>query len=562
MSELRFNHKTWQRLIALSKPFFFSEVKWLARGMIILLAVLSITNSLINVVMSYFNRDFMTALSLKEESEFIRNLSLYLVIFACAIPFIVFYRYTEERLALLWRRWLSQRMLEQYFKNHAYYKINSYPGLDNPDQRIEEDIRSFTSSSLSILMIIFNSIITIFAFMGILWSISLNLVLAVLLYALVGSIIAYVLGRPLIGLNFEQLKREGDYRYKLVNVRDNAESIAFYRDEAKEYTRVRQRLRNALRNLLQIIKWNRNLNFFTTSYNFFIGVLPIMIVAPLYLNGGIEFGVVTQAAGAFVQVVNALSVIVLNFGSLSALTAVITRLGSFQEALEDASRLARPGESNIVIKAAPQVRFENVTILTPNRSQTILSNLSFDLEGKNLFITGASGAGKSSILRAAAGIWTAGSGTIYRPHLDRTVFLPQRPYMILGSFRSQLLYGIHERGVSDRAITRAVELVGLNDTLRRIGGLNTSLDWLNLLSIGEQQRLAFGRLLLARPDFVFLDEATTAIDQDTEKRLYVELKKFAKGYISVGYRDGLRAQHHQVLELSDQGTWKIEEGGA
>jgi putative ATP-binding cassette transporter len=561
MAELRFDKRALKRFFALSGPFFTSDLRWWAIGLLSLLAALAIINSLMGVLMSYINRDFMTALSLKESDEFLRHLGRYLLVFACALPFNVFYSYTEQRLALIGRKWLSHRILKHYFANHAFYKINSYDGIDNPDQRIEEDIRSFSANSLSILLIIFRSIIDIVAFIGILYSISLNLVFAVLAYAAFGSLFTYLLGRPLIGLDFDQLRKEADYRYKLVNIRDNAESIAFYRDEGKEFTRVRQCLRNALRNMVRIIDRSRTVNFFTTSYNFLIHILPIVIVAPLYLHSEIEFGEISQAAGAFVQVVNALSVVVLNFRSFTGLTAVVTRLGAFWEALEDSSKDSRDSKGpRITLKRGSHIIFKNVTIMTPRADQTIIDSLNLDLTGKSLFISGVSGTGKSSILRVLSGLWTSGKGELTRPAIEDIMFLPQRPYLMLGSFRSQFLYGIHDQGLRNAEINDVIERVGLKPTLLRVGGLNAVKDWPNLLSTGEQQRVAFGRLLLAKPKFAILDEATTALDEVSELALYKELFAVSKSVVSVGYRPALSAMHSVHLELLADQKWKIERG--
>lgn len=543
----------------IARLFFVSEKKWKARAMLVLLASFSIGVSWLNVQMSYVGRDFMTALSLKEREEFILQLWRYLLAFAIATPIVVFYRFTEERLGLMWRQWLSLRLLSSYFSNRAYYKINISGLIDNPDQRIVEDVRSFTTMSLSFLLILFNSIIQLFAFVGILWSISSTLTFAAIGYAAIGSLVTYLLGRPLIGLNFGQLKKEADYRYKLINVRDNAESIAFFGGENKEKTRVRQRLSKAVHNFRHIINWNRNLGFFTTGYNYVVTILPTIIVAPLYLDGKIELGVVTQAGFAFAQVLGALSIIVLNFGGLSTFGAVITRLGTFWEVVEEAERIRERRENEIGMSEDSKIEFERVTILTPKRHETVVRDLSFQLgEGQSLLISGPSGSGKSSIFRAISGLWTLGDGYIRRPPLTDSMYLPQRAYMVLGSLRNQLLYGLPTAAMTDEELMEILKVVGLQGMLRRVGGFDAELDWSNVLSTGEQQRLAFARLLLKKPRYAFLDEATTALDPAGEKAMYEMVKKVSKGYMSVGHRGTLGTFHSLILELNGDGTWKLD----
>lgn len=555
---MKVSRRSIRRFLNLARPFFVSEMRWKAWGLLVLLGIFSISVSGVNVLMSYVGRDFMTALSLKDRAEFLTQLYKYLLAFALATPVVVFYRYTEERLGLMWRRWFSHTVLRRYFANRAYYRIGWYGGIDNPDQRIEEDIRTFCVTTLSFLLIIFNSVIALFAFVGILWSISGYLVLTVVLYALFGSVTTYFLGRPLIGLNFAQLKKEADYRYKLVNVRDNSESIALYGAEHQEYSKVRHRLKVALQNLLEIINWNRNLNFFTTSYNYLVTILPTVVVAPLYLDGKIEFGVVTQAAFAFGHVLGALSIIVHNFGSISAFAAVITRLGSFWEVLDELDHRKDVKGPEIEFEAANSIRFSNVTIYTPSWDKQLVQDLSFELASGSLLITGPSGSGKSSILRVLTGVWTAGSGKVYRPDFSQSMFVPQRPYMVLGTFRSQFLYGIGRRGITDRELKTLIEVVGLDTTLNRIGGLEASLDWSNVLSTGEQQRLAVARLLLTRPEYAFLDEATTALEENAENSLYTLLAGTLRCYVSVGYRSSLARYHDRTLVLHGDGKWRIE----
>jgi putative ATP-binding cassette transporter len=546
-----------RRFITLASPFFRSNMRWRAIGMVGLLLGLSLTINGVGFVMSYIGRDFMTALQTKDSPLFYWKLSEYLMAFVIATPISVFYTYTENRLGLLWRRWLSHHILARYFSERAYYRLNLRGDIDNPDQRIEEDVRSFCAQSLTFCLIVFNSSVQLLLYVYVLGSISVALLIAAVAYALIGSVVSYFLGRPLIGLNFTQLQKEADYRYKLINVRDSAESIAFYGREAREFTRTRQRLKSALNNLLQVINWNRNLQFFTTGYNYLLTILPTVFVAPLFFAGQIEFGVVIQAGAAFGVVINALSIVVNHFSNLSFFAAVINRLSTFWEALEKANEPVSPGE-RIKIATGKDLIFRNVTILTPRREQALVKELSFTFQGKSLLLSGPSGSGKSSILRAISGLWETGSGQIIRPDLSNALFLPQRPYMVLGSLRSQLTYGIRGRVLLDRELLSALELVRLTEMYNRVGGLDSVLDWPNILGTGEQQRLAFARLLLIKPDLVFLDEATTAMDGAIEQELYRKLPNYVERWVSIGSNADLAEFHEHTLQLKGDGSWQYE----
>ena len=554
---VQFDRNVVKRFFRLAAPLFRSEIKYRALGLVALILALSLLSNSIGYMMSYIARDFMNALQTKDVQLFRWKLFEYLGAFVIATPIVVFYSYSEARLKLLWRRWLSHRILRGYFANRAYYRVNLQSKIDNPDQRIEEDIARFCDETVMFFLVAFNSTIQLLLYIHLLYSIYWLLLVVAISYAFMGSLVTSLLGRPLIGLNFAQFKKEADYRYKLINVRDSAESIAFHGHENHEFTRTRQRLKAALTNLLKVINWNRNLQFFTVPYNYVLTILPTIIVAPLFFRGEVDIGVVIQAGVAFGFVINALSIVVNHFSTLSVFAATINRLGSFTEELYAPTSML-PGEVEITIEPGQQLSFQSVSIWTPKKEQALILDLSFEMSASSLLIAGPSGSGKSSILRAIAGLWTSGSGKIIRPDLSSAVFLPQRPYMILGTLRSQLLYGIPRKAFLDSELIKILEQVRLLEMFHRVGGLDAVLDWPNILGTGEQQRLAFARLLLARPNFVFLDESVTAMDQGIADSLYRSLPNFVERFVSTGDAADLRQYHDHILELHGDGTWRFE----
>jgi putative ATP-binding cassette transporter len=329
-----FDPYLWKRFWQIARLYWFADEKGSARRVLALLLILLFSFTALNVVLNFVGRDFMTALAEKNLPEFNKNLLIYLGAFVVATPVSVFYSFVRKRLGINWRLWLTNHFLGRYFQNRAYYRVNDDKSIDNPDQRISQDISSFTVTSLGFLSILFFSLVQLISFIGILWSISITLVLVLLAYAFIGTLVTLFFGKRLINLNFQQLRKEADLRYGLVHVRDNAESIAFFRGEEREKGQVKQRLLSAIGNLRFLIGWERNLEFFTKGYEYVILILPIVVMAPMYFAGEIKFGVVTQAEGAFISVLSALSVIVTQFEQLSNFVAGITRLETFSTALE------------------------------------------------------------------------------------------------------------------------------------------------------------------------------------------------------------------------------------
>ena len=537
-------------------------LQWLLLGTILFLSFV-VTG--LNVILSYTFRLVDNSFINKDQNLFWQTMIIYGIVLVIAIPIIVAYRYIRQKLGLLWREWLTKYFLDRYFSQRAYYELDSNSintAIDNPDQRITQDIKSFTGVTLGFLLDILDSILTLFSFTAVLYTISPMLMLGLLIYALLGNIIAIVLGRPLISINYEQLRLEANFRYGMVRVRDNAESIAFYRGEALEQRQVIDRLMDAVRNFDLLIIWQSLMVLFQRGYNFFTRPISYILLGPLVFAAKLDFGAIGQATFAFSMVLGALSIITNQIQEITEFAASINRLGEFYESLDDPSgEKKHPKPSVILTQIDDRVSLENITLQPPNSPRILVENLSVVVNpDENLLIMGASGIGKSSLLRAIAGLWNSGSGTIYRPDLENLLFLPQRPYMILGTLREQLLYPNTANQVSDEYLQQILETVNLPDLAKRFPeGFNAQENWENVLSLGEQQRVAFARVLISQPRYAILDEATSALDVKNEKFLYQKLAHQGTTYISVGHRPTLTEYHQQLLEILEGGEWQLKQ---
>ena len=550
--------RLWKRFWDIASPYWRMEEKSKAWGLLVLLVLLLLGQTGFAVLFNEQTGEFTSALAARNSDRFWHAIRLCLGLLIGAVPLYAFYYYVRDKLGIRWRRWLTSRFLESYFRDRHFYELNGNATIDNPDQRIAEDINTFTQRSLFFLLILIGSILQLLAFSGVLWFISRELVYFLVFYALAGTLITvFVFGKPLVGLNFRQLRREADLRFSLVRVRENAESIAFYRGETQELQQVKRRFTAAFDNFNQLIRKQFFLNLFQYSFSMLTIVLPSAIIASRVLSGELEVGSAVQAAGAFAAVLSAISVIVDNFESLSRFAAGIDRLDSFSRVLNDDPASRSPAAGVIESVQGSGLALQCVTLLTPHHERILVRDLSLAIEpGQGLLIVGSSGSGKSSLLRAIAGLWYSGSGTVIRPSPEEILFLPQQPYMLLGSLRSQLLYPNKDRQASDTELLELLEKVNLSHLAERFGGLDAEVDWEKLLSIGEQQRLAFARVLLTRPRFAILDEATSALDIGNEQSLYRQLLASHTTPVSVGHRSTLLKFHHQVLELGGEGQWQ------
>jgi putative ATP-binding cassette transporter len=521
-----------------------------------LLALLLAINGL-NVLNSYVGRDFMTAIERQSMDGFVSKGLLYVGVFAASTLVAVIYRFTEERLGLLWRHWLTRQVVGRYLQGATYYRLRERAELANPDQRIADDVRTFTSMTLSLSLILLNTTFTILAFSGVMWSISPLLFGVAVAYAALGSGLTFVFGRPLLWLNYDQSDREASLRSELVHLRENAESVAFLRREGRLGERILGRVDALIANMKRIIAVNRNLGFFTTGYNYLIQLIPILIVAPLFMRGQAEFGVISQSSMAFSHLIGAFSLIVTQFQQISSYAVVLARLSALGEAIE---RLEAPEASRIEIdEGGPEIAYQDLTLRSPQDGRALVQGLSGQMPaGTRTWVTGPGEAAAIALFRATAGLWDAGEGRILRPPPDQILFLTERPYLPPGSLRQALLRTGREQALGDARILEVLRELEVDAVLARTGGLDEERDWDELLSLGEQQMLSFARLVLAAPRFALLDRPGTVLGAAAVARALDLLSDRSITAVTFADDPALEARHDARLELAGDGTWRWE----
>ncbi len=549
---------------SLARPYWASEERWQARGLLAVIVAMNLGIVYVNVLFSNWNNRFYDALQQRDLTRFSHELLYFCILAAAFIVIAVYQTYLTQMLQIRWRRWLTDRYLGEWLAGHAYYhlQLGEYR-TDNPDQRIADDLQLFVEATLTLTLGLLSSVVTLASFAVILWRLSGTIdvplgarhlaipgymLWAALLYAVGGTWLTHRIGRPLIGLNFQQQQFEANFRFSLVRLRENTEGIALYHGEREEKRSLGDRFGHIVRNWWAIMKRQKRLTWFTAGYSQAAIVFPVIAAAPRYFSGAIQLGALMQTIQAFGQVQGALSWFVTAYTQLAQWKATTDRLTGFRAAMRTAQ--TRAAAARIVWARTGQagLTLRDLRLELPGGAP-LLKGINLEVKpGEAWLVTGPTGAGKSTLLRAIAGIWPFGEGTIETPAHGRTLFLPQRPYMPIGTLRRALSYPGPPSTFDDAAMREALSACGLSRLADR---LDESRHWALELSPGEQQRVAFARALLQHPAWLFLDEATAALDEASEAQLYGLVKQRLPNtaLVSVGHRSALAAFHERRLEL-------------
>ena len=565
MQKFTLSRQFLKDVLYLTKSYWQSEEKKKAFWLLTCIIALTLGIVFMLVQLNTWNNSFYSALQNYDAEKISSELIHFSWLAAIYIILAVYSYYLQQTLILHWRRWLTTRFIDIWLQNKTYYNLQMFgKDTDNPDQRISEDVRQFVEMTLGFAIGILKSLCTFisfvfilyqlsgplsFSFMGKTWTIHGYMLWASLLYSILGTYITHVVGRKLVKLNFIQQRYEADFRFSMIRLRESAESVAFYRGEAQEGRVFKNRFKLLLDNFWQLVNKQKQLVFLNSGYSQIAIIFPFVVAMNRYWSKAVSLGGLMQVASAFGRVQDSLSYFVDMYSSIAQWQAVVMRLTYFGRHMHEVSQQAEQFHVER-FATSEAVSVEQMQVNLPDDT-ALLQDISFTLQpGRNVLIKGVSGSGKSTLLRALAGIWPFVTGKINLPKTEELMFIPQKPYIPLGSLREALLYP-GKKPLSDE------ELLYLLD-LCQIGYLRDKLDlvadWSHVLSVGEQQRLAFVRAHIQEPKWLFLDEATSALDEDTEAAMYALLAErlTQTTLVSIGHRSTLNKYHELMLVIDKQ----------
>ena len=566
---LAFNRHRWNIFLGNLKMFVTAEqVGTKAKWLFVTLALFLLAINALNVVNSYVGRDFMTAIENRKFDEFVRMALIYVGVFAASTLVSVSYGFTEQRLGLLWRFWGTRETILNYANNRVYYRLSKKGEIGNPDQRIADDIRTYCTTTLSFMLILLNASLTVIAFSGVMWTISPLLFVVSVLYAVVGTFMTVVFGRPLVRLNYDQLDKEADLRASLIYLRGNAESVAISRREGHLIQLSLRCLGDLATNFRRIIAINRNVGFFTTGYNWLIQIIPALIIAPLFIDGKVEFGVITQSAIAFTQLLGAFSIIVNQFQSISSYTAVLARLSALAEARESAKSEEQAAPIAFSHEER-QVVYSGLTLRSPRSGRVLIKDLSLTIpEGTRVVVRGQDETARTALFLSTVGLWDAAEGRIARPSLERILLVTELPYLPPGTLRELLMLPWREADlpwkqslsaiqVPEEQILETLRMLKVESMVKGFGGLDQRQHWENILPLEQQQMLVVARVLLSKPRFVFLDRPSTTLDPERVSWLLDMLNERSISYVTFESDENSPSmdRYDAVLEIQEGGAW-------